>query len=68
MDFFEEGALRGKGVLEVTGDDVAAFCDELVKDSATYADLYKGSVDKAVSDAMDKVAKKRRSNRKWSRI
>lgn len=40
VDLFEEGAALGKGVLEVTGRDVAAFCDELIKDSTTYADLY----------------------------
>lgn len=32
LSFFEEGAATGKGVLEVTGTDVAAFCDDLVKD------------------------------------
>jgi DNA-binding ferritin-like protein (Dps family) len=32
LSFFEEGAAAGKGVLEVTGTDVAAFCDDLVKD------------------------------------
>lgn len=31
IDFFEEEALLGKGVIEVTGEDVAAFCDELIK-------------------------------------
>lgn len=36
IDLFEEGATRGKTVLEVTGSDVAAFCDELIKDSETY--------------------------------
>ncbi|WP_297637418.1 DUF1048 domain-containing protein [uncultured Clostridium sp.] len=40
VDFFEEGAMLGKGVLEVTGKDVAAFCDELIKDSKTYSDIY----------------------------
>lgn len=30
LDLFEEGAASGKGVLEVTGSDVAAFCDELI--------------------------------------
>lgn len=44
VDLFEEGAALGKGVLEVTGRDVAAFCDELLKDSTTYADLYQASV------------------------
>ncbi|MFF3444616.1 DUF1048 domain-containing protein [Streptosporangium sp. NPDC002721] len=44
VDFFEEGAATGKGVLELIGDDVAAFCDDLVKDSRTYADIYQESV------------------------
>lgn len=44
VDLFEGGAAAGKGVLEVTGNDVAAFCDELIKDSKTYADLYQESV------------------------
>jgi len=35
VDLFEEGAALGKGVLEVTGSDVAAFCDDLIKDSET---------------------------------
>jgi DNA-binding ferritin-like protein (Dps family) len=38
VDFFEEGAADGKGVLELIGHDVAAFCDDLVKDSRTGAD------------------------------
>lgn len=30
VDFFEEGAALGKEVLEVTGSDEAAFCDDLM--------------------------------------
>ena len=44
VDFFEEGAATGKGVLELIGDDVAAFCDELLRDSRTYADIYQESI------------------------
>jgi DNA-binding ferritin-like protein (Dps family) len=33
VDFFEEGVAAGKGVLQLVGKDVAAFCDDLVKDS-----------------------------------
>ncbi|GAA4204304.1 DUF1048 domain-containing protein [Streptosporangium oxazolinicum] len=44
IDFFEEGVAAGKGVLELIGDDVAAFCDDLIKDSRTYADIYQGSI------------------------
>src|SRR5881392_3551036 len=44
VDFFEESAATGRGVLEVIGDDVAAFCDGLIKDSRTYADVYQESI------------------------
>jgi len=54
VDLFEEGAASGKGVLEVTGSDVAAFCDDLIKDSKTYADIYQESVEQEVSKAMKK--------------
>ena len=44
VDFFEEGVAAGKGVLELIGNDVAAFCDDLIKDSRTYADVYQESL------------------------
>ena len=44
VDFFESGAASGKGVMELIGPDVASFCDDLVGDCATYADLYQQSV------------------------
>ncbi|MFF3165785.1 MULTISPECIES: DUF1048 domain-containing protein [unclassified Streptomyces] len=44
VDFFEEGVAAGKGVVELIGTDVAAFCDDLVKDSPTYADVYQTSI------------------------
>lgn len=59
IDLFEDGAALGKEVLEVTGRDVAAFCDDLIKDSKTYTDIYQESVDqkvnKAIKQAMDKT-------------
>ncbi|WP_067144176.1 DUF1048 domain-containing protein [Microtetraspora malaysiensis] len=44
IDFFEEGVAADKGVLELIGTDVAAFCDDLVKDSRTYADIHQESI------------------------
>lgn len=44
VDFFEEGAAAGKGVLELIGSDVAAFCDDLIRDSRTYADIHQESI------------------------
>ncbi|WP_040209186.1 DUF1048 domain-containing protein [Neobacillus jeddahensis] len=58
IDLFEDGAALGKGVLEVTGSDVAAFCDDLIKDSKTYAEIYQESVDQKVNNAMKKVTDK----------
>jgi DNA-binding ferritin-like protein (Dps family) len=44
VDFFEEGVAAGKTVLQLTGNDVAAFCDDLIKGSRTYADIYQESI------------------------
>ncbi|WP_327113970.1 DUF1048 domain-containing protein [Nocardia sp. NBC_01730] len=50
VEFFEEGAAAGKGVIELIGNDVAAFCDDLIKDSPTYADIYQESVGKEIGN------------------
>lgn len=44
VDFFAEGAAAGKGVVELIGTDVAAFCDNLIKDSPTHADAFQESL------------------------
>lgn len=44
IDFFEEGVAADRGVLELIGNDVAAFCDDLIKDSRTYADIYQETI------------------------
>jgi DNA-binding ferritin-like protein (Dps family) len=58
IDLFEDGAALGKEVLEVTGRDVAAFCDDLIKDSKTYTDIYQESVDQKVNKAIKKATDK----------
>lgn len=58
VDLFEEGAALGKGVLEVTGSDVAAFCDDLIKDSKTYTESYQECADQEVAKAMKKFTDK----------
>lgn len=60
IDLFEEGVAMGKDVLKVTGSDVAAFCDNLIKDSKTYADIYQESANQEVSKAMKKFTDKRK--------
>ena len=54
VDLFEEGAALGKGVLEVTGSDVAAFCDDLIKDSKTCSDIYQEPVAQEVNKGHEK--------------
>ncbi|MDU1846779.1 MAG: DUF1048 domain-containing protein [Niallia nealsonii] len=41
LDLFEEGAAEGKKVTDLTGADVAAFCDELLKDTTTWMDKHR---------------------------
>ena len=51
VDFFEEGVAAGKGVRQLIGTDVAAFCDDLIKDSHTYADILQESISRETGSA-----------------
>ena len=42
-----------------SGSDVAAFCDDLIKDSRTYADVYQESVEKEVNKSIKKATDKK---------
>ena len=48
LDLLEEGAAEGKKVMDLTGEDVAAFCDELVKDEKTWRDKYRTKLNDAI--------------------
>jgi DNA-binding ferritin-like protein (Dps family) len=54
LELFEAGAAGGKGVLEITGDDVAAFSDELLRSARTYTEDWR---EKLNSDIMKKLGK-----------
>ncbi|MDQ0233337.1 DUF1048 domain-containing protein [Metabacillus malikii] len=49
LDLFEEGAAEGKEVTSLTGEDVATFCDELVKDEKTWKDKYRKKLNDSIS-------------------
>ncbi|NMH73589.1 DUF1048 domain-containing protein [Bacillus sp. RO2] len=49
LELFEQGAAEGKKVTDLTGEDVAAFCDELVKDTETYKDKYRKKLNDTVN-------------------
>lgn len=44
VDFFEEGVATGRGVLELIGNDVAAFCDDLASGSHACAGTHQERV------------------------
>ena len=57
-DLFETGAADGKRVLEVTGEDVAAFCDELLRNAKTYTENWRTSLNRDVMDKLREEEKK----------
>ena len=58
LDLFETGAAEGKRVLDITGKDVAAFCDELLRNARTYTQDWREDLN---CDIMRKLRKGRRS-------
>lgn len=56
VDLLEEGAASGKNVLDVTGKDVAVFCDALVSGLPTYADISQEAADRAVAKSVNAAA------------
>lgn len=53
IDLFEEGAANGKSVLEVTGEDVAAFVDELLKNARTYTEDWKTKLNHEIKNKIE---------------
>ncbi len=58
IELFEAGAADGKNVLEVTGKDVAAFCDELLRSTSTYTENWREALNR---DIMKKLGKEKDS-------
>lgn len=54
IDLFESGAAEGKQVLEITGEDVAEFCDELLRNTKTYTENWHEKINR---DIMKKIGK-----------
>ena len=54
IELFEAGAADGKHVLEITGEDVAAFCDELLRSARTYTEDWREKLNR---DIMNKFGK-----------
>lgn len=54
IELFEAGAADGKHVLEITGEDVAAFCDELLRSASTYTENWREAFNR---DILKKLGK-----------
>ena len=52
LDLLEISAADGKHIYEVTGEDVAAFCDELLRNAKTYTENRR---EKLNNDIMKKI-------------
>ncbi len=50
IDLFESRAVSGKKVLEITGDDVAVFCDELLKNCKTYTENWRDKLNREIKE------------------
>ena len=46
VDILEEAAAEGKRVIDITGPDVAAFADELVRGTKSYQDQQRDKLNK----------------------
>ena len=53
IELFEEGAAEGKHVLEVTGEDVAAFVDELLKNVRTYTEDWRNRLNQKIKNKIE---------------
>lgn len=55
LDLFEEGAANGRKALEITGNDVAGFCDELIGGGAkTYIDRWREELNHSIAKKLEK--------------
>ena len=57
LDLFETGAADGKHALDVTGQDVAGFCDELLRGAKTYTEKWHDELNRNVMDKLQEQEK-----------
>ena len=54
VELFEAGASEGKSVLEITGHDVAAFCEELLRSARTYTEDWREALNRDIQKKFGK--------------
>ena len=59
LELFETVAAEGKRALDVTGPEVAAFCDELLRNANTYTEKWHEALNRDVLDKLQGEEKKK---------
>jgi DNA-binding ferritin-like protein (Dps family) len=59
LDLFETGVAEGRHVLEITGEDVAEFCDELLRNAKMDTESGRDALNR---DIMNKLGRGRVEN------
>ncbi|MGE7920776.1 DUF1048 domain-containing protein [Viridibacillus sp. NPDC093762] len=54
IELFEAGAAEGRQVIEITGNDVASFADELVANAKTYVAKYREDLNQSILNRLGK--------------
>lgn len=48
IELFEISSANGKHILEVTGEDVARFCDDFIRDTKKWKDKYEDKLNNSI--------------------
>ncbi|MDR2530136.1 MAG: DUF1048 domain-containing protein [Oscillospiraceae bacterium] len=54
IELFESGVAEGKGVLEITGSDVAGFCEDLLRNAKTYTEDWRIKLNRDIAEKLGK--------------
>jgi DNA-binding ferritin-like protein (Dps family) len=54
LELFEEGVVNGRSALEITGQDVAAFCDELLGEVKTFTNKWRIDLNRDIAKKIEK--------------
>jgi DNA-binding ferritin-like protein (Dps family) len=54
LDLFETAAAEGKRVLDITGEDVAAFCDQLLQNTHTSTGSQRDTLNRDIRNKLGK--------------
>ncbi|MDR0446470.1 MAG: DUF1048 domain-containing protein [Oscillospiraceae bacterium] len=55
IELFESGAASGKNVLDITGSDVAGFCEELMRNAKTYTEDWRVKLNREIAERLGKA-------------